>query len=184
MFWNNPMIYTFSGLVQFSNIMFLWLVTGLVNEDWFSTGSSNVKRDHSRALCSEIKRKERNSFQMKVCTSAPSILKFFVPTCGIGTPGFLLHTGFRLRGNPESSACDHNFTCINSARLYNIPEDFSVLLSGRHSAGSVEASCLHVCLANMPQTWPGGNKSVGGYTAQASHFLSALSLSWGCRQSW
>lgn len=29
---------------------------------------------------------------MKVCTSAPSILKFFVPTCGIGTPGFLLHT--------------------------------------------------------------------------------------------
>lgn len=62
------------------------------------------------------------------------------------------HCGFRLRGNPESSACDHNFTCINSASLYNIPEDFSVLLSGRHSAGSVEASCLHVCLANMPQT--------------------------------
>lgn len=81
--------------------------------------------------------------------------EFLVLTCRIGISGFLLHTGFRLGGGPAfllSSVCDHNFMRINSARLYNVPKEFSLLPSGRHSAGSVEASCLHVCLANTPQT--------------------------------
>lgn len=81
------MIYIFFWMVQFSNFVFLWLVTGLID---LTLATSFGKRDHPSDLYSETKTNEMKSFQIKAYQEHQ--YQFLVPMCRIGTLGFLLHT--------------------------------------------------------------------------------------------